>query len=896
MKVKKIILGVIWGVFATNAFSVKAEEVSYHHTEYVLVEDEFWSWESLPVNGGDMQNEGIIRIDQRLLVSTGHTLTINEDVRLEMGSMGLIEIEPGARLIVDGATITKAGDTPWRGIEVIGDKLKSQVFSNQGVIELKNNARIEYAELAISLIDYDLGYNKLWGTSGGVLLAENSSFIDCEKTIECVDYLGRTYEGVVLDNISMVENCEFTYTDYIKELFPEANIIGLDLWGVSGFKIVDSRFTNESIDGVGVKVTDASFVFETSIEGEAYASKISGFEYGLLIKGIDELNQVSIDGVAFENNRVGAFIDNVKFANISNNTFSIPLVEEPIDENKSIASVGLHIERSNFYTIQNNVFTGVEKLYEVSDNYDAGLIVDSSGDISEDRVYRNTFDYLSYALLVYGENGQLDDYGHRGLDIKCNDFGMNGVANQSTNYKDIYLHSNSTLDLTQGFVNNDISGPAGNRFADKVTKNGHIDIVNPELVIENYYHHSSEFAVPLNINQNQVGLSNSNLMYGSDENGPCPKRQQIRPITHNPYERVVIGGLLEDYLLLEDHFKEILNGGIKEEIIAILLNDFADESSKYEKLVLGSPYLSDDVLITLINDENLGQWLKTEILVWNAPLTKKVMRVFNEVQPLTPYLSSLVLNSSGTSQRHLLELEMKALREEIVLLETEYVLAANYDSNVENPTEELSALFELFEDAEAQRLRIAADLKQGNYITAQDELSLYDFDDNYEELKLLELQIQQENINWFQLNENDLITIEQIASEEDVYGVAKAEVVLELLNDSEIGAYTMPIAVLPEQRVAMGKAYVNANQHKLLAVSPNPAQDEFYLNYELPRNYTEAYIEVYSSLGQTIGVYDVSNYRHLYKVDSESYNAGMYFASLIVDGTNVESIPLNIIK
>ncbi|HQC60332.1 MAG TPA: hypothetical protein PK701_06335, partial [Bacteroidales bacterium] len=80
-----------------------------------------------------------IKLYTDIIIKQGVTLTIT--CKVLMPDQAKIIIEPGAKLILDGGTLTNACGTMWQGIEVWGNRDLSQYpQSNQGVVELKNGA------------------------------------------------------------------------------------------------------------------------------------------------------------------------------------------------------------------------------------------------------------------------------------------------------------------------------------------------------------------------------------------------------------------------------------------------------------------------------------------------------------------------------------------------------------------------------------------------------------------------------------------------------------------------------------------------------------------------------------------------------------------------------------
>ncbi|MFN3875114.1 MAG: hypothetical protein ACK4L7_04290 [Flavobacteriales bacterium] len=129
-----------------------------------------------------------MKLYQDLVVGTNRTVTVK--CRLEMVPQASIVIKPGGRLIVDGGTITAAAgyNEQWKGIiiESTGGPQTANnnppFFDNAGFVEIKNEGRIEHAQLGALV-------------QGGAVIQVNGSptlfgggFYDCGRSVEFLPY------------------------------------------------------------------------------------------------------------------------------------------------------------------------------------------------------------------------------------------------------------------------------------------------------------------------------------------------------------------------------------------------------------------------------------------------------------------------------------------------------------------------------------------------------------------------------------------------------------------------------------------------------------------------------------------------------------------------------------
>lgn len=917
LEVKKIIFLLLATILSYNV-SI-AQNSSYHHVDLAIQTNQVWDAHSIPTNNNVQSDIGVIKIKDHLLIKDGSVLTINDGVRVELGHNAKITIEAGAKLDVNGATLTSATSKPWLGVEVVGNRSYPQTQDYQGVLILEASALIENAIKGVSLVELDVNMEPVWSTSGGILHAEQAQFKNCLMSIDFKPYRNLDADGTLRANVSYIKNTDFIIDDSIEEVIQNGNLIGVNIIEVDGVEISNCHFknnvSNSEIDfnftrGRAIVAFDSNFILkagnlgseEMNDEGLFLRNEIRGFDIGIDVYGAGTLTSVIIDRSNFIDNKVGVFVRNTNAALISGNKFEVPIIDSDLQAENDVSSVGLHIENSNGYIIEANAFVGPNEAVATNDDFAAGLIISSDIYTQENQVFGNQFDRLSYGLMIYGENGLKTDLGSLGLDIRYNDFGYNLEFGENTlNNKDIYVHSDATIDAVQGLVSNDVMESAGNRFKQKGVENGHIEIMNPNFSVDYYYYPSNELCIPSNSaieniqsTINSYSFENGNR-FGGAYNGPGDP-----PPFANPYSIHIIEELKEDYQILKDNFKEVLNGGIKAEILEILMDDLATTSDIHNKLVLGSPYLSDDVLIAAIHrNPPISQWSLTESLCLNAPLSPAVMKEFEMVQPLTPYLASLVYNKDGNSQRHILELGLKSIGEEKALTEDLYVNSLLFNEDLSDAYQKLIQLHE--GDIEAYELRRLIDSYIGLRNVSELRRLLYDYqgqsDDNYFEIKSIQSQLLEEDKNWFQMSEEQVETIEQIAQQENVFGYNYAQAVLSLLNEYPVSSYSMPIAEAAQMRTHISDPRIKYNTAKrILNASPNPANIETYVSFELPERYANAFLELVNVQGQIVAKYDLGSYKHVYRIDCENYPTGAYFINLFVDDVLIETLQINIMQ
>lgn len=885
-----------------DSIVVSVEDIScncgeyYHYPELPISSNQTWTVDNLPINNNTTAPQGVIRIENSLTISDNSTLTLSPGVTLEMGTNAVITVEQGAELVLNGATITNACDA-WQGVQVIGTTSWAAIPTNQSGLVMKNGAKIEGATVGALVI----------GNQGDYIHASNSSFVNCGAGAMFFNFIYISSNGEPLDNSSYFKNCEFTFDPQVNELHADlSELYGLSIIQVDGIEIEGCDFIlnlpggsspHKRHNGAAIGSFNSRFEMDARSTQPTYPPSyddrnyISGFEYGVYVSNSDLLSPVRVDRSDFHNNRVGVRLNNSAFSSVTRNSFEIPTMRDDI----KILSAGLYLNESNHYQVEENTFEGISPLRGTA----SGIVVKNSGN-NYNRLYRNDISRLDFGIGVYGDNGFLSQLKYSGLHIDCNDFGeyssIAGAGNNN-NRNDIYLNANAYIDETQGSGN----APAGNRFSDYPINgnDGNYSVNNlyydSEALI--YYHNEQDIdnnTIPDPATDDRLSLLDLDLEY--IEETTCPPNIRTGPIRFEPEMLIIRDEKLQERDLLVDNYKSILNGGIKPEIMSVLLDNFASTSEVHAKLAQGSPYLTDDVLIAAITREiPLNQWDLAQILMVNGKLSRKVLHVFNQVQPLTPFLANLVLSVDGYSMRYLLEMGIENKNIEVAELEKQYMYSALFDSSIVTPYGQIVSLYENPVDLQQLQITVSALLKQQEVNLAQQKLDDYLAQNPDSSLEFMQMQIDLaiEGMSWEQLNEAQMNSLNQIAFNAESSEQSKALAVLDMVNNNPLPEFEMPVTYAPEARLAQQQSYT-VLPRDLMSISPNPSDGEVYVTYELPNEFSSAQLIMHNTLGQQVVTWDITSHPQFFKLNCENYTTGVYSVSLMVDGKKIETQKLTL--
>lgn len=379
-------------------------------------------------------------------VENGSTLTITGTV--QCAPEARIVVRPGARLIVDGGTLTNACDNDlWKGIFVEGNASQHQTSTHQGVVELRNGATIENAVAAITTGSPDHAPS----TTGGIILASDATFRNNVRAVEFLPYADHVSSTAVRANYSRFNNCTFTVDDDNYFAASGANFnahVSLD--DVKGVTFSGCTFNNNTETsasrGRGIFAQDAGFVvgtlcnapsnMNTSCEcPETYATRSTFSGFSTAIEAGTSGNQypVTVNGAQFTANGTAIAVNGSSHATITCCDFDLTYTPVP----SMRMNTGLYLNACTGYKVEQNDF---HKSYNaVLGNNTVGVRVNNSG-TDDNVIYRNTFTNMGYAVYAQGTNGR--NRPGTGLEVKCNAFSGN-------NY-DVYVASGATIRPTQG--------------------------------------------------------------------------------------------------------------------------------------------------------------------------------------------------------------------------------------------------------------------------------------------------------------------------------------------------------------------------------------------------------------------------------------------------------------
>ncbi len=879
-----------------------------------------WEVDLLPITGekiasanGDILWDSDRDLLTDIYVTTGTTLTI-QNCTVNIAGGKRIIIDAGATVIVDNATLTNGCGAMWQGIEVWGDASKNQYFDHQGKLIVRNNSIIEYARNAVKL--GKTGDDSMQET-GGIVLAENSTFRNNIRAIELLKYRNSNIanSSITIGNFSSFTNCIFeTIEDLPGGALPNSFIT---MWAVDNISIKGCDFQNTnpsaaSLDalGQGIYTIDASFnvkgcIGNCPIEDPCCSLDPCNFinlKFGIHATKESSIRSYSVDHSYFENCWWSIANNGVDFAKITRNDFSLGYLPVSGD----LAAIGIFNYQGTQFTIEENTF-------DQNTAANRSITGTVTWDIGEDnnQIYKNTFNNMTTANMAIGDNNstQLDCKNlFPGLAYFCNQqnnsekqdiTSFNGTGIRHYQFP-VLQDGNSTQFLTAGntFTN---SGLPESDFANSSGMDVWYifgAVINEEPI---------EYTVGKVNPQSFSNFSNASLNVCPSNFGTSKEVIELSFVTNenalqnSKNEREIIVGCNKINQLLEDIFNAPTNDPIIKGKLSAL-GPFVPVQVIKEILAGGKLTGNDLYDILLANPDALGQ--------------SDILQIVEDNQLLNTNQIANLINNIGTwTDRTSLEAKIThfGAEKDRAAKQLIHLLRETPDDEV-SPNWYMETLDQLntFEGLPSNYAKIDYVFDKGNRQDATNLLNdiTSSFDLNTERLaEFTDLQqifglintVRSSDRTEYQLTASELLDLEGLADSGHGKARTKARNILAFFY-----GYTFPIEMPSAETGKEGKALsripasgqkqVGAEKNKvranLINIAPNPASTKVKIIYESPSIYgNNGSIEITSTYGKTLYFGDINDQNKTFEVDVQDWPNGTYFCLYKKETGSVKVIP-----
>lgn len=844
----------------------------------VIIDDQLWDFD--------------IKLYQDLIIERGATLTLT--CHLVMHPDTKIIVKQGGRLIIDGATIgTDLFEKKlWQGIEVWGNRNENQFLVNgnyrQGYLELKNGAIIENALCAV-----ELGRPGYRSSTGGIIHSEDATFRNNAKAIRAMSYI----------NIDPSTNLEVNYNAYFRKCSFEINqpFLGnaafynhVDLNLVKGVSFAGCSFSaDRNLLGVnsccsGIIAYDAGFEVtysplgyrDDSIRPNYISSSFSGFYTGIRSAntGINN-NTFIVRRSVFNGNKCGIAFKNNGYASIIQNSFYIG--------DDSGCSFGIFADNVKGFIIEDNFFNSTQNT--LSATYGIGIRNTSSiNDIS-----LNSFENLLCANVAIGHNnGSAPNLpnGVFGLTYSCN--------TNEDNVLDFYVIGED--DVVSGICRyqGSMNLPAANAFS-----GSQYHFYNGGDYMIDYYYENAQNQVPdlskvYQINAIVTANNNDCLSRYSDGERDITRTSEELYEMENEYHFA-----FQSYEALLQQYENLIDGGNTNYIISMIERATSDEVDQIRSLLISlSPYLSDEVLIALVNNEEVfGIVSIFDILIANPDVLKNesfIKFLESKEQIMSDEMITQLRQKafSATDRTELLSQIGRYCHDYVTLAGD--IVRSYLNDTIVNSTIISKWLGNIF-DISSDRMRVSSYIKEGNFEEAL-ELArllpeLYSFDefewsDQTDYLRLLDLYqtLYYSGRSYFEMTELEVEMIQEIVEEGIGFSQSLAEAILSEIQYRDIlqdVCPTLPEVSRTENRntTAVSETSTNGLWGVGFSVSPTPATTWIKIEYVLPNNKDRGVLYLSNAMGVKVLEVELEGNQDSKVIDIQNLSSGIYLLVLQCD-------------
>jgi len=839
-----------------------------------------------------------------LTIGKGGVLTLNNTALRFATKQSKIQIKDGGELIIDNSILSSTCQTPWQGIEVWGEKNKSQIPlpgqpNAQGKVILKNGAVIENAENAITLWK-----KNDYSSTGGIVQADDAVFINNRRSVEFMSYQNtHPISETPLGNISYFKNCRFEVND--EYLAPAPFFAHISMWEVDGINIQACDFinnmSNEPNTGVGILTSNANFDILPSCsslvtpcpENNIVPNTFQGFKYGIESFGTGaNIKTICIKNAEFNGNSCGIKLRNVNNATIINSIFNVGGTTMYNAECGFNYGVGMELFNCTGFAIEGNSFY---KVYGNPEGYFVGTYIEETQ--AADQIYKNEYYGLTYGNYAVGKNWK-ENNTYQGLAYYCN---------QNTwNWQDITVAKNVANPM-EGGIQSQIGSsslPAGNTFSNFADY--HIYNDGDHLIDYFYYAPSpgntSTSYYPARvyrvIREEVVGIQNQCLSnYGGG--GSSSERDVVLTHAQKQQEEMDYATGLLSYDNVKALYDNLKDGGNTTGTLAEISSAWPSDMWQLRADLLGkSPHLSMEVLkATADKTDVLPESIIFEILAENPDELKKdelINYLEDKQNPLPEYMVDILRQvAMGSSYKTVLQRQM-AHYNQVKTRAAHNIIRSLLNDTICN-NNELRKWFDNIGGKRADEQIITTYMSEGNFTSALSLAnmmpSLYNYNDNemdehYYYMQMLNLQINlaQQQRTIFDLDSIEIDNLLNIADNSIGTAGAQAKGILEFAY-----GYNFYNCIDPEEQGMKSRKYLNtAATENIFGIEitakPNPANAWVAFDYTLPANDPQGVIKISNLSGNEIASIPVSGKQGQQIWDTRSVKPGVYFYTLNTAG------------
>jgi hypothetical protein len=647
------------------------------------------------------------------------------------------------------------------------------------------------------------------------------------------------------------------------------------------------------------------------------SSTFTNLNYGINAHDAWTTRTFVVNHTGFYNNLTGIYSKLVNNSSIVFNNFelyNVSLFHGPHD-----IFGGVYYDDCTGFTVEENNFYNEDENDPQNEIRSIGITVNNSRD-NVNMIYRNTFNRLHMAILAQNRNRGINI--STGLKLKCNictnnegDFAVTADTVSSNKGISIYQGTNTSLAKT---------APAGNLFTHANNNDPYSDFNNTLSRQRFYYFHhpgtSQDLWVPVYY-QNITSTTQGTYPFIYDS--VCPSNYNLGGGLKSSSYVVMNEDDLRSRMIMMENLRDSaanelnlwIDAGNTPELNYDVESSTPNESLDiYDELMADSPYLSDTVLASSIEKEDvLVNAMIRDIMVANPHGAKKedLIEAIEQRVPAVPeyMMAEIIAGLDSIAQKEQRESEIAWYAQERDLAYNKLMKIYLDDETSTSAEDSLTSLILNHGNLNSQYFLATRYLEHGDISNALSLLSeipnQFEMDSeqqaehqDYMTIFSMINNISQQGLPLDSLDNLSRLNLYQIA-ENDSRTASMAQNVLQYIDTvSYPEVYILPTSGPVLRRYEAENPDINSGleQGNVFRVYPNPSYEYFIIEYYFDVIPRHASYSINDPLGRIIEEGQIEGRQNQLIRRTTSYSSGIYTIKLIINGKVEKALKLNVIK
>jgi PKD domain/Secretion system C-terminal sorting domain len=856
-----------------------SENQTYTHTGKIFVTNpisnpEVWSGQSYTVKG-------------TIYIFAGAELDIVNNSTIQFDPLSKIVVLPGGVLKVDHATLTGLNTcgTMWQGIEVQGDKTKTQTQLQQNGNLYQGKAILNFATVSLAHNGVVLGAQNTQtngydpNKSGGILQATNAVFLNCGYSVRFI-----TYPFV---NSSRITNCAFNSTTLPDPGYLTGN----------GYTYPNAANPLYAYANTGQRAY--TFVHTFGVKWvQMTGSTLTNAEYGVV--GINSALRIGGTGLGQENS-----FTNIPNSEIHSNIFNSPFYANRVVNNEYTNSlipiqswngvgdqirgnrirsafVGIGtVGSGNIYITDNLLGIGTGSCLIGVSTSNSGTMGGLIGRVSSG----NIFTRCANSTWLQTNNANLQ--------VHCNQhFNTSNYVSNLRNFGSL---------ANQGYlpILTD-KDPAGNIFNQTTPLRNQIQ--SNTLFFDYYAHFADQFNVSVTVVPQPTGiLTPANIQVTGFQMTPT-SCDPAPPCTNCGNQIAALNTQIDQLQTEKTSIQSQLDHGQTQMLLDAINSNM--NSGQLKNLLLANSPLSDQVLLAYIAKNGTPPGTFKDVLIPNSPVSKAVRpALYAKIETMPNGIKNQVIEAQANYQNRTLSVvddELQSVtgkRQELYNQQMSFYI----DQSETDPNANAAIKNQLtIQNTEASKEALASTyLAEENYPAAAatiNSLNPQNAEAQAEkDLLLLLLNIYSGGRDIYQMTAPEEQAVRATAAlPTECLARSNARVILFAafgealdldlqMNGARAGDPELETAIEPSNQVFFGESY------------PNPAGDQVTMQCRLPEG-NSGTLTIFDVNGKLIYSQSVNAGQQIITIDTQIWTNGIYFCSLEANGIRIGTQKILIAK